>query len=122
MRNALAVLCLALAGCLAPVPDHEVLPPSDAGLPDAGAWVCGPGTCAGCCEKNRCRSGTLESACGNHGAACAACGVDALCGPSNSCELLDPARYGMPENLNATVPPETSHVTCIYVNGAQVCW
>lgn len=119
MRTAL-VLFVALSGCLAPVPDHEVLPPIDAGVHDAGVWVCGPGTCAGCCDHGRCRAGANESACGNHGMACAVCGDDALCGPSNSCEPLDPMRYA-PGTPNPGQPQNNGR-HCSFVNGTQVCW
>lgn len=113
---------LVAAGCWAPVPDGQTLPPMDAGpMPDGGAWVCGPGTCAGCCDKNVCRPGTRESACGNHGMACAACADDALCGPMNSCEGLDPDRYG-PGSPNGNQPSGGTGSTCRTINGAYVCW
>ena len=121
MRNALAVVSLCLTGCLAAVPDHEVLPPSDAGLPDAGVWVCGPGACDGCCDEGRCLPGNRLSACGHGGAACAACGADAHCGPMNACEPLDPDRYGG-GNPNEGQPSSGTGSTCRTINGAYVCW
>src|SRR5579862_2965345 len=75
-----ALGALALAAC------HHI-PPSecsadacaDAG-PDAGA-VCGPATCAGCCQGEVCLplEGEDAGACGAGGAACAVCAINQFC-------------------------------------------
>lgn len=120
MRNGLAALSLLFtAACWVPMPEQEILPPSDAGF-DAGVWVCGPGTCAGCCDEGRCVRGVRESACGHSGEACVVCGEDALCGPSNTCEEQDPNRYGS-GTPNSGQPSNTGS-TCRVLNGAWVCW
>lgn len=40
---------------------------------------CGPSTCSGCCLQNECVAGTVASACGFGGTACAACASTQVC-------------------------------------------
>jgi hypothetical protein len=56
-------------------------PPCGTGLKcSAGACVCDPSTCAGCCSASgQCVGGTMKQACGVGGAACAACAGSSQC-------------------------------------------
>jgi hypothetical protein len=85
---------------------------------------CGPSTCAGCCEGNRCRGGNYDEACGKGGLACGVCGVDAICGLEKTCEALDPNRYagdggGSWSGYGGT---QGNLQTCAFFAGRWICW
>lgn len=56
---------------------------SGCGAP-AGA-LCGPSTCAGCCNGDRCEQGTAVSACGMGGLTCSTCSAGASCNVGGQC-------------------------------------
>jgi hypothetical protein len=51
---------------------------------DAGNY-CGPLTCGGCCQGNKCEPGNNALACGLGGVACSACVAPLVCGPTAGC-------------------------------------
>ncbi len=59
----------------------------DGGPPPPGG--CGPDTCDGCCDGERCLGGTSRTACGAYGEACVDCGPARLC-DRDTC-VVDPA-------------------------------
>lgn len=124
MRIALVLTVVGLCGCIGPQP--EIDPPMPDAGPGAPPFVCGPSTCSsGCCEGNRCRAGTLETACGHSGGACNACGANAYCGTGKACEPLDPNRYGSPDAGAVTYGRANDDGpvrTCRYLGGSWVCW
>jgi hypothetical protein len=127
MRIALVLAVAGLCGgCSIAPPQIEEGVVLDAGSADAG-FVCGPSTCKGCCDRNRCFRGNAEELCGNSGAQCAVCGMDALCGQSNSCEALDPYRYARsdagPAFTDAGYAQSQGRVrTCAYFATGRICW
>lgn len=52
---------------------------SDGGAGDGGSGACGPESCMGCCDGDRCVSGASLAACGQGGAACEVCALGASC-------------------------------------------
>jgi hypothetical protein len=64
---------------------------TDSGSDDASVTTsppvssCNPATCDGCCQGDRCITGTTASACGTGGLACRACAPNLTCGPTRTC-------------------------------------
>ncbi len=56
---------------------------------DGGSCVCGPGSCAGCCQGSSCLPGNEGAACGNAGSLCANCG-GAGCTDAGTCSSCNP--------------------------------
>ena len=46
---------------------------------------CGPSTCSGCCQGDKCELGNSAAACGVNGLACAVCASPQVCSASSQC-------------------------------------
>jgi len=65
---------------------HAACVTTDAGISDDGGGAgCGPESCMGCCDADRCQSGMSLAACGWGGLACEVCLLGASCEPTG-CE------------------------------------
>ena len=65
---------------------HAACVTSDGGISDDGGGAgCGPESCVGCCDADRCMSGMSLAACGSGGLACEVCLLGASCEPAG-CE------------------------------------
>ena len=86
----------------APAPEAEAeaapAPTPEASVEDAAPYICGPGTCLGCCVGNTCIAGGGDNLCGSGGGACVNCNAaNRLCvtnqGTSycaSACNTVDP--------------------------------
>lgn len=127
MRRSLALVwVVALASCLEPSLA------TDAGPDDAGATLCGPTTCTGCCLGNVCVGGNQDDACGYDGRTCRRCPTRAMCGAPGTC-ILAPVDAGAgpldagsasfngpidPFSGQPLMPPERK---CMWVFGIPFC-
>jgi hypothetical protein len=74
--------------------------PNDASMtPDV--YVCGPGTCGGCCENGACVGGQSVDSCGSGGAKCNDCTSSGACSAAGACTTAVPDA-GPPPPCNAS--------------------
>jgi len=94
--RALLLLLASLPGCHGDVGAYGNGRDTGAGSVDGppAGWVCGPSTCPdGCCQDNKCRTGTEDDACGGNGAACFSCSAASPCTAAHTC-ACDPSCLG----------------------------
>jgi hypothetical protein len=82
--------------------DATSTPPNDAGMaPDV--YVCGPGTCGGCCDNGTCVGGLSVGSCGSGGAKCKDCTSTGACSSAGACTTPVP---------DAAPPPQCTASAC----------